>query len=98
MPLVTIRPEFQVTIPARLCEEAAVREGDVLVASIVGDGILLRPGVAANRRAVSDRVASTLATIEPATEDVGRFEDEIMTDTIAIVAAVRRESRTGRTC
>ncbi len=92
MPLVTVSPEFQVTIPAKLCEGIAVREGDVMEATIVGDGILLRPQGAVDRRAVADRVASIFASIEPAPEDVGRSEDEIMADTIAIISAARKES------
>ena len=41
MPLVTVKPKFQVTIPARL--RRGLREGDLLEATVVGDGILLRP-------------------------------------------------------
>ena len=43
MPLVTVKPKFQVTIPARLRKDINLHEGDVMEATIVEDGILLRP-------------------------------------------------------
>ena len=91
MPLVTVNASFQVTIPAKLRKGLAVRKGDVMEATAVGDGILLRPKAATDHNAVADEVASILANIEPAPEDVGRSDDEIMADAIAVVAATRRE-------
>ena len=43
MPLVTIKPKFQVTIPAELRRGNNLREGDVMEATLMGSGILLRP-------------------------------------------------------
>lgn len=43
MSLVTVKPKFQVTIPARLRRGLDLHEGDLLEAIVVGDGILLRP-------------------------------------------------------
>ncbi len=43
MPLVTVKPKFQVTIPAKLRKGLGLREDDVVEASVVADGILLRP-------------------------------------------------------
>ena len=91
MPFVTISPSFRVTIPAKLRKELAVREGDVMEVTTVEDGILLRPKAMAERIAVADEVAATLAGIEPTPDDVGRSDDEIMADAIAVVAATRRE-------
>ena len=39
MPLATAKPKFQVTIPARLRKGINLHEGDVMEATIVGDGI-----------------------------------------------------------
>ena len=83
MPLVTVKPKFQVTIPARLRRGINLNEGDVIEATIVGDGILLRPMDMVERNAAADRIAATFAATEPSSEDVGRSEAEIMEDTIA---------------
>ncbi len=94
MPLVTVQPKFQVTIPARLRRRIDLREGDLMEASVVDDGILLRPKAVVDRAAAADRIAAILTNIEPAPEDIGRSEQEIMDDTIATIAAIR-EKRNG---
>ena len=91
MPLVTVKPKFQVTIPARLRRGIDLREGDIMEATLVGDGILLRPKQVVDRDAAADRVAAALAAAPAG--DRGRSEDEIMKDTIAEISASRRERR-----
>ena len=93
MSLVTVKPKFQVTIPAKLRRGLDLHEGDLLEATVVGDGILFRPKQVVDRNAVADRVAAVLARIEPAPEDIGRSEDEIMEDVLADIAAAREERR-----
>ncbi len=96
MPLVTVKPKFQVTIPAKLRRELDLREGGLLEATVVGDGILFRPKEVVERKernASADRIASILARIEPLPDDAGRSEDEIMEDVIADIAQARRERR-----
>ncbi len=93
MPLVTVKPKFQVTIPAKLRRGLDLREGDLLEATVVGDGILFRPKEVVDRNAAADRIASILARIEPLPEDVGRSEDEIMEDVVADIARARGERR-----
>ncbi len=95
MPLVTVKPKFQVTIPARL--HRGLREGDLLEATVVGDGILLRPREAVDRNAAADRIASILARVDPLLEDADRSEDEIMEDVIADIARARSERRARET-
>ena len=90
MPLVTVKPKFQVTIPARLRRDINLHEGDVMEATVVGDGIHLRPMDVVDRNAAADRIAATFAAAEPSSEDVDRSEAEIMEDTIA---DSRRERR-----
>ena len=93
MPLVTVKPKFQVTIPARLRKDINLHEGDVMEATIVEDGILLRPMDVVDRNATADRIAAAFAAMAPSSEDAGRSEAEIMEDTIADIADSRRERR-----
>ena len=95
MSLVTVKPKFQITIPAKLRRGLDLHEGDLLEATVIGDGILFRPKQVVDRNAVADRVAAVLARIEPAPEDIGRSEDEIMEDVLADIAAARKERRAG---
>ena len=97
MPLVTVKPKFQVTIPAKLRKGIDLHEGDLMEATIVGDGILLRPKEVVDRNAAADRIASILARVEPSPEDTGRSENEIMEDVIADIAEARRERRVHQT-
>ena len=97
MPFVTVKPKFQVTIPAKLRRGLDLHEGDLMEATIVGDGILFRPKEVVDRNAVADRIASILARIEPSPEDADRSEDEIMEDIIADIAEARRERRSRQT-
>ena len=97
MPFVTVKPKFQVTIPAKLRRGLDLHEGDLMEATIVGDGILFRPKEVVDRNAVADRIASILTRIEPSPEDADRSEDEIMEDIIADIAEARRERRSRQT-
>ena len=93
MPLVTVKPKFQVTIPAGLRKDIDFREGDLMEATLVGDGILLRPKDVVDRNAASDRIAATHAAARPSPRDRGLTEDEIMKDTVEEISASRRERR-----
>ena len=93
MPFVTVKPKFQVTIPARLRKDINLHESDVMEATIVEDGILLCSMDVVDRNATADRIAAALAPMAPFSEDVVRSEAEIMEDTIADIAASRRERR-----
>ena len=93
MPLVTVKPRFQVTIPVKLRRGINLREGDIMEATVVGDGILFRPMEVVDRHKAADRVAARLSAAAQSPEDVARTEDEIMADTIADIAESRRERR-----
>jgi len=93
MPLVTVKPKFQVTIPAKLRELIDLREGDLLDATLVADGILLRPKAVVDRAAVADRIEAVFRDARPSAEDESRTEAEIMEDVIAEVAKARTEKR-----
>ena len=97
MPLVTVKPKFQITIPAKLRKGLDLHEGDLLEATVVGDGILFRPKEVVDRNTAADRIASILARIEPLPEDTDRSEDEVMEDVIADIAQARSERRARET-
>ena len=97
MPLVTVKPRFQVTIPARLRKGIDLREGDIMEATLVGDGILFRPKQVVDREAAAGRIGAALAAAEPGPGDAGRSEDAIMDDTIADIASSRHERRSRET-
>lgn len=93
MPLVTVKSKFQVTIPAGLRKDIDLREGDLMEANLLGDGILLRPKDVVDRNAAADRIAATLAAARPSPRDRGLTEDEIMKDTVEEISASRRVRR-----
>ena len=61
MPLVTVKSKFQVTIPARLRKGIDLREGDIMEATLMGDGILFRPKRVVDTRAGDTRAGDTRA-------------------------------------
>ena len=97
MPLVTVKSKFQVTIPARLRRDIELREGDIMEATLMGDGILFRPKQVVDRDAAADRISAAVAARPPLPEDAGRSEDEIMQDVIADIDESRRERRSRET-
>ena len=93
MPFVTVKPKFQVTIPAKLRRGIGLHEGDIMEATIVGEGILLRPMDVVDRNAAADRIAANFAAAGGSSEDSSRSEQEIMNDAIADIADARQERR-----
>ncbi len=93
MPMVTVKPNFQITIPAELRKGIDLHEGDLMEATLIADGILFRPMDVVNRNSVEDRFVANFAAMVPSSEDVGCSEEEIMEDAIAEVAASRRDRR-----
>ncbi len=95
--MVIVKPKFQVTIPAKLRRGLNLHEGDLMEATVVGDGILFRPKVVVDRNAAADRVTSILAQTESSPEDADRSEDELMEDSIAEIARARQERHARKT-
>ncbi len=93
MNLVTVKPKFQVTIPAKLRKGINLQEVDIMEAIRVDNGILLRVKQVVDRNVIADRIASTFAEVHVPPEDIGRSEDEVMQDTIAEISTSRRERR-----
>ena len=95
MPLVTVKPKFQVTIPAKIRKGIDLREGDIMEATVVGDGILFIPKELVDRSAAANRIAARFAAMQPSSDDLDRSEDEIMRDAIDDITKSRRERRHG---
>lgn len=93
MALVTVKPKFQVTIPAKLRRDIDLHEGDIMEATLLGDGILFKPKEVVDRVATANRIAAKFAEAQPSPADLGRSEDEIMRDAIDEIARSRRERR-----
>ena len=93
MALVTVKPKFQVTIPAKLRRDIDLHEGDIMEATLVGDGILFKPKEVVDRVAAANRIAAKFAEAQLSPADLGRSEDEIMRDVIDEIARSRRERR-----
>ena len=91
--LVTVKPKFQVTIPAKLRERVDLHEGDLMEASVVEGGILFSPKAVVDRNAAADRIEEIFARIKPSPEDAGRSEEEIMEDIIKDIDEARKERR-----
>jgi AbrB family looped-hinge helix DNA binding protein len=90
---ITIKDKFQVTIPAKLRERIGVRVGDLMEATVEGDGILLRPKAVVDRDTVANQLEQVLGSAPTAPEDRGKSEEAIIEDAIAEVAAARRRRR-----
>ena len=91
MSIVTVKPKFQVTIPAKLRRGIDLQEGDILEATLVDDGILFKPKEVVDRVAVASRIAEKFAATRPSSEDRRRSEDEIMEDTTDEITQSRRD-------
>ncbi len=62
-------------------------------ATIVEDGILLRPKAVVDRKAIADNVDAIFQDITPLPEYAKRSEDEIMEDVISNITAARKQRR-----
>ena len=58
--LVTIKPKFQVTLPAHLREELRLEEGDLLEATVENKSIMLKPKAVVDREHVEVAIADGL--------------------------------------
>ena len=98
MSLVTVKPKFQVTIPARLRRGLDLREGDIMEASVVDGGILLRPKDIVDRDAMaghSAAVPESNETSEATPEAPHRSEEPARSEAVADSAVDLGTSRDG---
>jgi len=59
-PLVTIKPKFQVTLPAHLREQLRLEEGDLLEATVLNKSIMLKPKAVVDREHVEAAITEGL--------------------------------------
>ena len=93
MPVVSVKPRFQATVPGRQRRNIDLREGDITEATFAGGGILSRPGDPVDRDAAASRIGGGLAATRSAPRGPGRSKDGIKSDSIAGIVPSRREGR-----
>ena len=79
MSLVRVKRKHQVTIPAKIRDELALDEGDLLRVEVEGNRIVLTPQVAVERLDMKAAIAEGLEDVEqgrvtPAFESMEEFE------------------------
>ncbi|MDE0154061.1 MAG: AbrB/MazE/SpoVT family DNA-binding domain-containing protein [Gammaproteobacteria bacterium] len=93
MSFVTVKPKFQITIPAKLRRDINLHEGDIMEAVLIGNSILFKPKQVVDRELAADRIAARFAEVQPAPGDIDRGEDEIINEAITDISMSRRERR-----
>ncbi|MBT3310656.1 MAG: AbrB/MazE/SpoVT family DNA-binding domain-containing protein [Desulfobacteraceae bacterium] len=95
MPLATVKNEFQLTIPAPIRKKAAIKVGDLLEFSFEPDGSirLLPKSLIDKRQAAVKFFDEFIKDVKPRGEFADMTEDEIMSESIAIVKEVRAERK-----
>ena len=88
--LVTVKPKFQVTIPAKLRKRVDLHEGDLMEVSIVEEGILLRPKDVIDRTAITDHDAAIFTRIQPSPSNVDYPKEELVQDSIENISDARK--------
>ena len=71
MPLVTVKSRFQVTIPARLRKALDLCEGDLMEATVVDGGVLLRPMAVVDRHGTPDSAPTAIPELGIAEYSIG---------------------------
>jgi AbrB family looped-hinge helix DNA binding protein len=92
MSLVTVKPKFQVTIPAKLRKGINLHEGDLLDATLVEGGILLRPKEVVDREVVAEKAESIFRDMPVSPEDT-KTEDGVMEDAVSEISKARKQRR-----
>ena len=92
MSLVTVKPKFQVTIPAKLRKGINLHEGDLLDATLVEGGILLRPKEVVDREVVAEKAESIFRDMPVSPEDT-KTEYGVMEDAVSEISKARKQRR-----
>lgn len=91
MSLITIKEDFQVTIPEDIRRELNLKVGDVLEAEVKGDKIVLKPRSTINRSKAIERIFSLLEKNWERNKDVP--EEEVLRDVQEAIKEVRERKR-----
>jgi AbrB family looped-hinge helix DNA binding protein len=96
MPLATVKDKFQVTIPAPIRKKVAIGVGDLVEFILEPDGSikLLPKSVVDKRQAAVKFFDEFMKGVKPRGEFADMTEDEIMTESVAIIKEVRKEKKT----
>lgn len=65
MPLVKVKPKFQVTIPTEVREAVQLAVGDILEATVQGTNIVLTPKAVVDREKAWEKVEHAMASVTP---------------------------------
>jgi AbrB family looped-hinge helix DNA binding protein len=63
MPLVKVKPKFQVTIPTEVREAAQIAVGDILEATVQGTTIVLTPKAVVDRHEAWEKIERATASV-----------------------------------
>lgn len=88
MALVKVKEKFQVTIPAPIRKQLALRVGDVLEAEVTQEGIVLKPKLVLDRSRALERL---LSAVEEGRDLEDIADEEVVQDALAAIAQARRE-------
>ena len=64
MPLVKVKPKFQVTIPTEVREAAQIAVGDILEATVQGTTIVLTPKAVVDRQEAWEKIERATASVK----------------------------------
>ena len=65
MPLVKVKPKFQVTIPTEVREVVQLAVGDILEATVQGTTIVLTPKAVVDRERAWEKIERAMASVTP---------------------------------
>jgi AbrB family looped-hinge helix DNA binding protein len=65
MPLVKVKPKFQVTIPTEVREAVQLAVGDILEATVQGTTIVLTPKAVVDREKAWEQIEHAMANVTP---------------------------------
>jgi len=65
MPLVKVKPKFQVTIPTEVREAVQFAVGDILEATVQGTTIVLTPKAVVDREKAWEKIEPAMASVTP---------------------------------
>ena len=91
MPLVKVKEKFQVTIPAGIRRQLALKVGDVLEAEVEEDKIVLKPKAVIDRSKAIERLFTLLEKNWERNKDIP--EEEVVQDVLEAIQEVRQERR-----
>ncbi len=92
MPLVRVKHKYQVTIPSSIRDRVALEVGDMLEATLIEEGILLKPQVVVDRKSAAiSNLRKAFSELNEKISYVDMTDDEIMDQAIKLVKETRAD-------